>query len=61
MKFSALAAVLLMYSLVSPAYGQNVATELVNRIHSRIKTAADAGGLILEADSYRRDQRKHRN
>lgn len=44
-----------MYSLVSPAYGQDATAVLLDRIHKRIKTAADAAALILEADSYRRE------
>ena len=53
--FFAFAALLLMDFGVSRAYGQNVTAELVSRVHSRVKTAADAAALILEADSRRRE------
>jgi soluble lytic murein transglycosylase-like protein len=54
-KLSRLACILVMYSLASPAFAQNMPNELLDRIHSRIRAAADAAALILQADFYRRE------
>lgn len=41
--------------MLTPSYGQNLTTDLIDGVHNRVKTAASAAELVLKVDAQRRE------